>query len=164
MKNIKLEKVKNLEMWHVRGQAAPAAVNSLSCGAPEMFKINSFSDLGFSTTTGKTEFFVIDEKGGSVAAELKAKAGDANTFMFPRQDALFILSGEGWKDMMLRVTAFNFKAANDKDFVMANMAGVSTWFRVSDTDPNKVLFGCDPSFGHYLYETLCEVVKEVKAL
>lgn len=164
MKNIKLEKAQNLEMWHVRGRAAPAAVNSLRCGAPEMFKINSFSDLGFSTTTGPTEFYVVDEKGGSVATELKAKADDADTYMFSRQDALFVLSGEGWKDMLLRVSAFNFKAAADSDFVMTNMAGVSVWFRVSDTDPNRVLFGCDPSFGHYLYETLCEVVEEVKAL
>lgn len=164
MKNLKLEKAQNLEMWHVRGQAAPAAVGSLSCGAPEMFKINSFSEFGFSTSTGKSEFYLVDEKGGSVATELKAKADDADTFMFPRQDALFVLSGEGWKQMMLRVTAFNFEAADDSDFVMANMAGVSTWFRVSSTDPNKVLFGCDPSYGHYLYETLCDVVKEVAAL
>jgi len=164
MKNIKLEKAQNLEMWHIRGQAAPAAIGSLSCGAPEMFKINSFGDFGFSTSTGPTEFYLVDEEGGSVATELKAKADDADTYMFPRQDALFVLTGEGWKDMMLRVSAFNFKVADDKDFVMTNMAGVSTWFRVSDTDPNKVLFGCDPSFGHYLYETLCEVVEEVKAL
>ncbi len=164
MKNLKLEKAQNLEMWHVRGQAAPAAVGSLSCGAPEMFKINSFGDFGFSTSPGPPEFYLIDEKDGSVATELKAKADDADTFMFPRQDALFVLTGEGWKDMMLRVSAFNFKVAEDKDFVMTNMAGVSAWFRVSDTDSNKVLFGCDPSFGHYLYETLCEVVEEVKAL
>ena len=164
MKNLKLEKAENLEMWHVRGQAAAAAIGSLSCGAPEMFKINSFSEFGFSTSTGKSEFYLVDEKGGSVATELKAKADDADTFMFPRQDALFVLSGEGWKQMMLRVTAFNFEAADDSDFVMANMAGVSTWFRVSSTDPNKVLFGCDPSYGHYLYETLCDVVKEVAAL
>ena len=163
MKNLKLEKIQNLEMLHVRGQGAPDAVNSLSCGAPEIFKINGFSDFGFSTTTGR-EFYVVDEKGGSVAAELKAKADDAGIYMFQRQDALFVLSGEGWKDMMLRVSAFNFKTANDDDFVMTNMAGVSTWFRVSNTDPNKVLFGCDPSYGHYLFETLCEVVEEVKAL
>lgn len=164
MKNLKLEKVQDLEMWHVRGLAAPAAVGSLSCGSPEMFKINSFGDFGFSTATGKTEFYVVDEKDGSVATELKAKAGDADTFMFPRQDALFVLSGEGWKDMMLRVSAFNFKAASDGDFVTANMAGVSVWFRVSDTDPNKVLFGCDPSYAHYLHETLCDVIKEVAVL
>ncbi|MBT3710875.1 MAG: hypothetical protein HOG19_15650 [Gammaproteobacteria bacterium] len=164
MKNLKLEKAQNLEMWHVRGSAAPAALGSLSCGAPQMFKINGFSDLGFSTATGPTEFYLVDEKDGSVAGELKAKADDADTFIFPRQDALFVLTGEGWKDMMLRVSAFNFKAAGDDDFVMANMAGVSVWFRVSATDPNKVLFGCDPSFGHYLYETLCDVVEEVKAL
>lgn len=164
MKNLKLEKAQNLEMWHVRGQAAPAAIASLSCGTPEMFKINSFGDFGFTTATGATEFYLVDEKDGSVAAELKAKAGDADTFMFPRQDALFVLSGEGWKDMMLRVSAFNFKAADDGDYITANMAGVSVWFRVNSTDPNKVLFGCDPSYGHYLYETLCDVIKEVAAL
>jgi hypothetical protein len=129
-----------------------------------MFKINSFSNLGFTTSTGRTEFYLVDEKGGSVAAELKAKAGEPDTFLFPRQDALFVLSGEGWKEMMLRVTAFNFEAANDNDFVMANMAGVSTWFRVSSDDPNQVLFGCDHTYGPYLYETLSDVIEEVKAL
>ena len=165
MKNLTIERLENFEYWHIRGVDVAATMGSLSCGKPDMYKVKATgSDLGFAVATGPTEFFVLDEANGSLSVELQEKAQKPGTYLFPRDDALFVLSGEGWKDMMLRVSAFNFKAATDDDFVMTNMAGVSVWFRVSQSDSNKVVFGCDPSFGHYLYETLCDVVKEVKAL
>ena len=60
--------------------------------------------------------------------------------------------------------ALDFAASGGDELILANMAGVSCWFKMPATDDADLLVGSDPSYGDYMADTLnCTLAEFVSA-
>lgn len=160
MSQLVLERIEGGTLTHVRGNGAPAAVDSLATKPPAtLFQYNSAGQSDFVATLGQTEFLIYSRESDSAEAELQSSAND-QTYLFPRDDHIFSLDGDDWQGLLLQVCSMDFSEVKPGEFIMASMAGVSTWFRIPSEEGEPLIFGCDPSYGHYLFHTMAEVVSD----
>ncbi|MGA2188311.1 MAG: hypothetical protein ABSH33_07255 [Steroidobacteraceae bacterium] len=113
---------------------------------------------------GAGEFLVEDCLGGSaLRGALPALEASPGVYPVLREDAAFLLSGEGSLDVLAQVCNVNF---GDLDLdahpvILTSMIGVSVL--VIPQDPGTLRqyrIWCDPTFGAYLQESLGLVVSE----
>lgn len=146
-------------LMHVRSNNARASLDSLNLQVPDKpFHYSSIGELGFIATLGQSEFLLYADKANDTLVRLETDLG-SQAYVFPRDDLIVRLGRVDWKQVLLYVCSFDFSKCNAGEFILANMAGVSTWFRIPDENA-PLVFGCDPSFGHYLQHTMRDVIRE----
>ncbi len=80
-----------------------------------------------------------------------------------REDAAFLLSGAGSEDVLAQVCNVNFAdlALEPRPVIMTSMIGVSVLVAPqAGSGGRQYRIWCDPSFGHYLQESLAAVVRD----
>jgi sarcosine oxidase gamma subunit len=113
---------------------------------------------------GSSEYFLEDRSGGTTLRGMIADAG-AHPGVYPvlREDAAFLLSGDGSLDVLAQVCNVNFAEFDLERHpaIMTSMSGVSVLVVPYDAaDERRYRVWCDPTFGSYLEETLGKIVIE----
>jgi sarcosine oxidase subunit gamma len=134
------------------------------------------SDALLVARLGSSEFFLEDREGGATLRNLDpAVTGSpanypAGVYPVLRQDAAFLLSGEGSLDVLAQVCNVNFGelALESNPVIMTLMVGVAVLVipqvdpgaRQSNPGARQYKIWCDPTFGAYLAESVGTVVLE----
>ena len=119
----------------------------------------------FVARLGTGEFFIEDAAGG-VTLRSMLPAPDANlpgVYPVLREDAAFLLSGNGALDVLAQVCNIDFSAVvlESQPVIMTSMIGVSVLVvPYQGDDQRRYRIWCDPSFGRYLDETVGHIVIE----
>jgi sarcosine oxidase, subunit gamma len=114
---------------------------------------------------GTGEFFLEDRAGGTTVRGI-APAPDAHlpgVYPVLREDAAFLLRGDGMHDVLAQVCNVNFAdlKLDSRPLIMTLMMGVSVLVVPQQVDAEcQYRVWCDPTFGHYLTESLGTVVIE----
>ena len=132
-------------LMHLRGEGLDEVLASLGASDLDIFQYQFVADGQFVAKLGNEEIFVCVEQPLDISEEKKQYA-------FQRGDAIFELSGD-WKGLMAEVCIYDFRQTQPGDFLMVLIAGVSAWLLIPEEGAPLVL-GCDPTYGHYFYETL----------
>ena len=150
-------RLKNFAFLHVRGSGAAADLERIYGDLPSRwFRYKLLPKGGFLARLGDREFYVFGPA-GSLTEKFSYGVG---TYVFNRSDAVFSFDGEGYPEFLRELCAYDFETSEPDDFILANLAGVSCWFRVPPKHSTQVLVGCEPSYEHYMNETLTEVLRE----
>jgi hypothetical protein len=112
---------------------------------------------GFFATLGNSEFMLFEDDRQTLSNELLNRA-NKQTKIYRRDDQILSLEGN-WQEPLLQLCSLNFADVRAGEFIMANMAGVASWFRIPQEDKEALICACDPSFSHYLYDMMTEVVQ-----
>jgi sarcosine oxidase subunit gamma len=162
--NVTLRDVTSLPKMGVKGPGAAEWLAKQGLSVPA--KIYGHATLsgseGLIVRTGTSEFFLEDVAGGTRVARLwEAAANQPGVYRFFKQDAGFILSGEGVFDVLAQTCSYDFRHPHE-DFVMTRVAVVSASILRQDIAgvPTFRLW-CDPSFGEYLWEQLHEIAHDL---
>lgn len=140
-----------LPLWHILGPESPNAVQSAGLPLPEVMQAATLTD-GFIARTGREEFLI--------ATTTPPTANGTTCWCFGRDDRVLALSGPDWRDVMAQVCHMDLRNLGPGDWQMLAAAGVNLWCLGID---QGLLLGCDPSLGHYLQQTLTEVVRDLTA-
>lgn len=156
MTSVNVSKVTDYNYWHIRGDISRLLPN------PDMewFHHSQLDRDGFIARTGTTEFLVLDKPDSSLQQQLQSLAGSESIYLFPRDDAVFKLSGEQWSRLLLKICSYDFSKVYPGQFITAAMAGISCWFKVGDDSKQSILLGCDPGYADYLFEQLELTISE----
>ncbi len=114
---------------------------------------------------GAGEFFLEDCAGGTTLRGIEPAPEEHPPGVYPvlREDAAFLLSGEGSLDVLAQVCNVNFAdlALDARPVIMTSMIGVSVLVVPQDPGAERQYrIWCDPTFGPYLEESLGTVVSE----
>ena len=150
------------------GLSVPAAPNTW-VGEAGLTDTLPASDTLLVARLGSSEFFLEDREGGATLRNLDPGIEGSPTNypagVYPvlRQDAAFLLSGEGSLDVLAQVCNVNFGelALESNPVIMTLMVGVAVLVIpevISGVRQFKIW--CDPTFGAYLADSLGTVVVE----
>ncbi|WP_373019573.1 hypothetical protein [Thiomicrorhabdus sp.] len=145
-------RVKNsANLQHLRGPNLSEVLTRFESSDLALFRYRNLAEDQFIAKLGREELLIRSEIDLSDSLE-------SGQYAFQRGDAMFELSGN-WKGLLSEVCIFDFRQSRPGDFLMVSMAGVSVWMLVPEVDKPLVL-GCDPTYGHYLLETLQRQIDE----
>ena len=146
-------------LYHIRGSGSRELMDSLPVVAgSDWFHYVPLQHPGFIATLGNTEFMLFEDDRQTLGDELLARA-DKQTKIYRRDDQILSLDGN-WQEPLLQLCSLNFADVRPGEFIMANMAGVASWFRIPQDDDEALICACDPSFSHYLFDMMAEVVDD----
>lgn len=156
-----------LERCGLKGPQAAEWLKAQGLPVPEQH--NHWAALdggGFIMRLGFSEFFLEDGPQGTQAAAARQALGAGAPGVYPvrRQDAAIILGGPAVNDLLAQTCNINFAAAErDAHLVlMTSMVGVSVVIIRAEINGAPVYrIWCDGTMGHYLWETLLEITKEL---
>ena len=150
------------------GLSVPAAPNTW-VGEEVPTDTSLAKDMLLVARLGSSEFFLEDREGGARLRNLDpGVAGSpanypAGVYPVLRQDAAFLLSGEGSLDVLAQVCNVNFGelALESNPVIMTLMVGVAVLV-ISQviSGARQFKIWCDPTFGAYLAESVGTVVIE----
>lgn len=129
----------------LRGKRLADFIQKMGLPLPELFKYASFGEQRFIANLGAGEI-LINHPGFNV------RLLDEEQYAFQRGDVVLSLSGD-WRALMSEVCIYDFRQARPGDFSMVLMAGVGAWMLIPEENA-PLIIGCDPTYGHYLLETL----------
>jgi len=129
----------------LRGKSLPEFVQKMDLPLPDLFKYEMLDEQAFIANLGTSEILV-NYPG------FKTEDLGVQQYAFQRGDAIISLSGD-WKSLMSEVCIYDFRQTRPGDFAMVLVAGVSVWILIPE-DNSSLTLGCDPTYGHYLLETL----------
>jgi sarcosine oxidase subunit gamma len=114
---------------------------------------------------GSSEFFLEDAAGGTTVRGMALAAQAYLPGIYPvlREDAAFLLSGDGVHDVLSQVCNVNFAdlALGSRTVVMTLMLGVAVLVIADGTAAERShRIWCDPTFGEYLEEAVGKIVNE----
>jgi len=128
---------------------------------------------------GASEFFLEDHAGGTTLRGIEPSAESHPPDVYPvlREDASFLLTGRASLEVLAQVCNIDFGdlLLEARPVIMTSMIGVSVLVapqiagaralgahpeRAGGYAPRQYRIWCDPSFGHYLGESLGTVVRE----
>lgn len=149
--------------WLVgQGIALPSLPNSWTeCGATA-----AADGSPLVARLGASEFFLETAAGGGGGAAVRriaaaVQAGQPGVYPVLREDASFLLSGEGALDALAQVCNVNFAALDlrTRPVVMTLLIGVSVLIIPYSPDGDvQYRIWCDPTFGSYIEESVAGVV------
>tara|TARA_Y100000588_G_scaffold220266_1_gene234188 strand:+ start:4991 stop:5500 length:510 start_codon:yes stop_codon:yes gene_type:complete len=147
----------DFSFFHVRGGGAAADLEGLYGDLPSRwFRYKLLPTGGFLARLGDREFYVFGPDGTLPSKFIYG----VETYVFQRNDAVFSFDGDGYPSFLRELCAYDFETIEPDEFILANLAGVSCWFKVPPKHSTQVLIGCEPSYEHYMNETLTEVLSE----
>jgi len=149
------------------GLSVPAAPNTW-VGEDGLTDTLPASDTLLVARLGSSEFFLEDRAGGALRNLDPGVAGSPANYpsgVYPvlRQDAAFLLSGEGALDVLAQVCNVNFGelALESNPVIMTLMVGVAVLVIPQVIQrARQFKIWCDPTFGAYLADSVGTVVVE----
>lgn len=154
---ITLGRQTDFDFLHVRGSGAADSLDRRYGRLPDRwFRYRSIEEGGFLARLGNREFYIFGPAGTLPGRQTFG----ADTYAFARSDAVFSLDGDGSAAFLRELCAYDFAASEPDEFILANLAGVSCWFRIPPAESTQVLMGCDPSYGDYMTDTLTRTLSE----
>lgn len=135
----------------LRGKQLNTLLEKLSLSLPELFTYEKHEQHAFIANLGASEILINHSKIEQILLS-------GNQYAFQRGDAVMTLSGD-WRSLMAEVCIYDFRQAKPGDFLMVPVAGVGVWMLIPRADESLVI-GCDPTYGHYLKETLQNRINE----
>lgn len=135
----------------VRGKQLSELITNMALSVPNLFKYQKFNEQEFIANLGESELLIN-------TSAFNPEMLNEEQYAFQRGDAVFTLSGD-WRSLMTEVCVYDFRQANPGDFSMVLLAGVTVWMLIPD-DGEALVFGCDPTYGHYLQETLSNQINQ----
>lgn len=129
----------------LRGKSLAEYVQKVELPLPDLFKYEKLDNQAFIANLGTSEILINHPA-------VKSEELGTQQYAFQRGDAVFTLSGD-WRSLMTEVSIYDFRQAKPGDFLMILVAGVGVWMLIPD-DNSLLTLGCDPTYGHYLQETL----------
>jgi sarcosine oxidase, subunit gamma len=152
LSDIALTQVPDLPKAGLKGPRAAAWLAERGIAVPP--RPNSWTPLlggGLIARLAETEFFIE----GGPAAEVGRELENAPSGVYPvlRQDMAITLTGKDANQVLLQTCSVDFAAA--EGLVLTSLAGVPV---LVIAEKNRFRIWADPSFGHYLWETLQEIV------
>jgi sarcosine oxidase, subunit gamma len=156
------------------GLSVPAAPNTWvgEEGLNDALPLNDallLNDTLLVARLGSSEFFLEDREGGATLRNLDPGVTGtpancpAGVYPVLRQDAAFLLSGEGSLDVLAQVCNVNFGelALESNPVIMTLMVGVAVLVIPQITNGGRQFkIWCDPTFGAYLADSVGTVVVE----
>jgi hypothetical protein len=140
-----------LTLWHLLGPDSLTAVQSAGLPMPDVMQAATLAD-GFVARTGREEFLI--------ATAIPPRANGESCWCYARDDRVLALTGTDWRRVMAQLCHLDLRGFGAGDWQMAAAAGVNVWcLGLKD----GLLLGCDPSLGHYLQQTLTQVVGDLAA-
>jgi sarcosine oxidase subunit gamma len=141
------------EWLSARGLELPAAPNTWASSTLLVARL------------GTGEFFLEDAPGGAVLRGLVPAADTHPPGVYPvlREDAAFLLSGDGSADVLAQICNVNFAELDlgRQPVIMTSMIGVSVLVVSYDAaDEQRHRIWCDPTFARYLEGTIGHIVME----
>jgi hypothetical protein len=113
---------------------------------------------------GAQEFFLAAPEGNPLFARLRANLAlrPFGVYETPREEAEFLLRGTGARALLCQTCAIQFDAAPARRLICTRLAGVSCTILPdpSPVEPRYYVW-IDPSYSHYLFETLACIVVEL---
>lgn len=141
----RISKILCMSLIHLRGKNLEKIVKHFSASNLAMFEYQNGDEYQFVAKLGEEEF-LLNQQGFNMDLV------EAQQYAFQRGDAVFRLSGQ-WLNLMSEVCVYDFRQARPGNFLMVLVAGISVWMLVPESNGDLII-GCDPTYGHYLYETL----------
>ncbi|MDX1353462.1 MAG: hypothetical protein R3254_10640 [Thiomicrorhabdus sp.] len=129
----------------LRGKSLAELVQKMDLPLPDLFKYEMFDNQAFIANLGTSEILINHPA-------FKSQELGSQQYAFQRGDAVLSLSGD-WRLLMSEVCIYDFRQARHGDLLMVLVAGVSVWMLIPE-DNSPLILGCDPTYGHYLLETL----------
>jgi len=129
----------------LRGKNLLDLVNKMTLSVPTLFRYEKHGQQEFIANLGTSEILINH-------SSFENSLLEENQYAFQRGDAVFTLSGD-WQALMKEVCIYDFRQAKPGDFSMVLVAGVGVWMLIPEANTPLIL-GCDPTYGHYLKETL----------
>ncbi len=156
----------------LKGPAAADWLRSVRIPVPE--RANSWAPLVHSDDAsawplvarlGTTEFFIETEPDSPLRDDLARALGDGQDHVYPvlREDHACVLGGRGVEDVIAQVCSVNLPSLplQLNPVVLTLMTGVAVVIVAqAHGDGRRYRIWCDPSFGHYLWNTLRAIVVE----
>ncbi len=142
---IQLVSTKFEHLTVLRGKRLAELIKKLNLSVPSLFEYQKYNGHGFIANLGAGEILINHSSFNESLLE-------EDQYAFQRGDAVFTLSGD-WRALMSEVCIYDFRQAKPGDFTMVLVAGVGVWMLIPEDDAPLIL-GCDPTYGHYLQETL----------
>ena len=114
---------------------------------------------------GAAELFLCEPSGGQRIERLwsAARANPLGVYLILREDLQFCVSGSGATDVLAQMCNIDFTCypAANRQIVLTLMVGVAVLIVPQVIDGEAIFrIWCDPSFGHYLGESLAAVVAD----
>lgn len=129
----------------LRGKQLADFIQKMGLPLPSLFKYAMFGEHAFVANLGAGEI-LINHPGFNVDLL------ESEQYAFQRGDVVLSISGD-WRSLMSEVCIYDFRQARPGDFSMVLLAGVGAWMLIPEENAPLTL-GCDPTYGHYLLETL----------
>jgi sarcosine oxidase subunit gamma len=141
------------------GIVVPKAANSW-CGA-----VDADDAAIFVARLGTAEFFLEGGVGGTALGDIEPAPETHPAGVYPvlREDAAFLLSGAGSEAVLAQVCHVNFAdlALESRPMILTTMISVSVLVAPQAAGSGRQYrIWCDPTFGHYLHESLAAVVSD----
>ena len=110
----------------------------------------------------ETEFFIEDGPAERLPGLLEES--QRGVYAVPREDACFTLEGRAIHDVLVQVCNVDFQARHAPNTLfMTSMAGVPVVAILQDGKAAPMIrIWADPTFGPYLWNTLSNIVEEMK--
>ncbi len=138
-------------LWHVLGTGAQPTLRAAGLPLPEQDMAARFHGDGFVLRVGAREYLV-------GASRAPAPVSDPRAWVFARHDHLLALHGPGWRSLMPWVCHFDFRNLKAGHWLQVAVAGVDVW--VLPREAERLLIGCDPSYGAYLHGLFQQLIRE----
>ena len=99
---------------------------------------------------------------GSLVSRLESllKRPVPGVYRFPREDAVFIISGPGVHEVFAQTCGIDFRTATPQRVIFSRVAGVSCGILLETPDRRTYRIWCDPSYATYLDETLSSIAHQ----
>jgi sarcosine oxidase, subunit gamma len=152
--------------WLVaQGIALPEAPNTWTNSASSSADEGERDDALLVAQLGVGEFFLEDRAGGTSLRRIAPAAESTFPGVYPvlREDAAFLLAGEGCHDVLAQVCNVNFAdlRMDSQPIIMTLMIGVAVLVVPEGAGAeSRYRIWCDPTFGFYLGDALEAVVME----
>lgn len=149
----------------LKGSEAASFLSSQNVAVPsQTLGVTKLDAGGLVVRSGSAEFLVEDGPQTNVVERLQAAlgAGRAGCYSVLRQDASFLLSGKRAAEVFLETCGYDFRQPPET-LVMTRVAGVScSIVHRTFNQTGAFQLWLDPSYGEYLWETLLEVVRDLR--
>jgi len=149
------------EWLRAQGIELPMAPNTWAAAGP----LAAQTDANFVARLGSSEFFLEDDAGAIGLARLARDLDRPAPGVYPvlREDVEFALAGDAAHEVLAQVCNVNFAALalDSHPVIMTLMIGVAVLIvPQAVAQGRRYRIWCDPTFGHYMGESLGKVVAD----
>lgn len=162
VKQLALCDVSGIPSWTFKGSGAAEWLGRYATRLPQELFACELSEVRV-TRTGGDEFLVEQIPNGTEPAWIGELNSTPDTFFtFPRQDAIFLLTGEKATQVLSQTCGIDWGSVNNDTMVMTRVAGVScNILPLPLPEFERYQLRLDASYGIYLWNQLSTICEEL---